>query len=278
MVMQAKVACGSIAALVRESSEMRLPLSFDRSSPPRVRELVAKLRQIIFETPSGARLGRESELCIKLGCNQGMLRQVARQLEVQGLICVKRGPGGGYFASRPDENSVIDLAALYLVGVGTTMNDAMLACRGMTMDAARIAAERSRVSEATDSMRELLEELKQRIPEDMDSEAFILDEERIDQAIFAIVGIKVLRMFVNILNRFSLKDFGRSMFSRQPDRRRLYREERLRTLESILAGDPDGAEKSMRRVLNMVNDWLPTEALHQPIGRDMALADDDNTP
>jgi DNA-binding FadR family transcriptional regulator len=55
-------------------------------------------------------------------------------------------------------------------------------------------------------------------------------------------------------------------------------EERLRTLESILAGDPDGAEKSMRRVLNMVNDWLPTEALHQPIGRDMALADDDNTP
>src|ERR1700722_7548642 len=137
---------------------MRLPLSVDSRSPPRVRELSAMLRQIIFETPAGVRLGRESELCLKLGCNQGMLRQVARQLEVQGLICVKRGPSGGYFASRPAENSVLDLAALYLVGVGTTMNDAMVACRGMTLDAARIAAERSRVSDATDSMRDLLKE------------------------------------------------------------------------------------------------------------------------
>src|ERR1700730_631966 len=118
--------------------QTRLPLSVDQHSPPRVRELVATLRQIIFEHPPESLLGRESELCLKLGCNQGMLRQVARQLEAQGLLFIKRGASCGYFASRPKENAVLDLAALYLVGAGTTLRDAMLACRGMAIDAARV--------------------------------------------------------------------------------------------------------------------------------------------
>ena len=251
--------------------QTKLPLSFDQHSPPRVRELVARLRQIIFENPPGALLGRESELCLRLGCNQGMLRQVARQLEAHGLLNIRRGPNGGYFGSRPMETAVLDLAALYLVGVGTTLRDAMIACRGMTTDAARVAAEKCPGSETSAAMDELLRELRTRIPEDMDSHAFIVDEERIDQAIFAVVGVKALRLFINILNRFSLKDFGKTLFGRQPERRRLYREERLRTLEAILAGDGDSAEESMRRVLNMINAWLPAEALDQPIGRDMAL-------
>lgn len=254
--------------------QTRLPLSVDQHSPPRVREVVARLRQVIFENPPGALLGRESELCLRLGCNQGMLRQVARQLEAQGLLYIKRGPNGGYFASRPTESAVLDLAALYLVGVGTTLRDAMIACRGMAIDAARVAAERCPGSETNTSLRELVRELETRIPEDMDSHAFILDEERIDQAIFATVGIKALRMFINILNRFSLKDFGKTLFGRQPERRRLYRAERLRTLEAILAGDGNAAEESMRRVLNMINTWLPAEALDRPIGRDMALTDE----
>jgi GntR family transcriptional regulator, transcriptional repressor for pyruvate dehydrogenase complex len=254
--------------------QTRLPLSVDQHSPPRVRELVARLRQIIFEYPAGTLLGRENELCLRLGCNQGMLRQVARQLEAQGLLYIRRGPNGGYFASRPAENAVLDLAALYLVGVGTTLRDTMMACRGMAIDAARAAAEKYSSSEKSVSMRELLEELGTRIPEDMDSHAFILDEERIDQAIFAVVNIKALRMFINILNRFSLKDFGKTLFGRQPERRRVYREERLRTLEAIIAGDGNAAEASMRRVLNMINTWLPAEALDQPIGRDMVLTDE----
>lgn len=248
-----------------------LPLSVDQHSPPRVRELVARLRQIIFEHPPGTLIGRESELCLRLGCNQGMLRQVARQLEPQGLLYIKKGPNGGYFASRPTEDAVLDLAALYLVGVGTTLRDTLIACRGMAIDAARVAAERYPTSEMSGALRELLQELRTRIPEDMDSHAFVLDEERIDQAIFAIVGIKALRLFVNILNRFSLKDFGKTMFGRQPERRRLYREERLHTLEAILTGDGNAAEESMRRVLDMINMWLPPGALDQPIGRDMAL-------
>lgn len=254
--------------------QTRLPLSVDQHSPPRVRDLVARLRQVIFENEPGGLLGRESELCLKLGCNQGMLRQVARQLEAQGLLYIRRGVNGGYFASRPMETAVLDLAALYLVGVGTTLRDALLACRGMAIDAARIAAERYPTSDMSESVRELLRDLATRIPEDMDSHAFTLDEERIDQVMFGVVGIKALRLFVNILNRFSLKDFGKILFGRQPERRRLYREERVRTLEAIVAGDGDAAEKSMRRVLDMISAWLPAEALDQPIGRDMALAGD----
>lgn len=252
----------------------KLSLSVDQHSPPRVRAVVAQLRQIIFDSRPGVLLGRENELCLKLGCNQGMLRQVARQLEVQGMLYIKKGPGGGYFASRPSEGTILDLAALYLVGVGTTLQDALLACRGIAVDAARIAAERCATSVARPQMQALLEELQQRIPEDMDSKAFIVDEERIDQAIFAVVGVNALRMFINILNRFALNDFDHAMFERQPRRRRLYSEERLRTLEAILASDCDGAEASMRRVLDMINAWLPADALARPIGRDMALSAD----
>lgn len=248
----------------------------ENRDPRRLREVTVALRAIVLQTAPDTLIGRENELRLRLGCHQGLLRQVARRLEAQGLLYIRRGPAGGYFASRPAEDLVIDTAALYLVGSGITLRDALLATRGMAIDAARIAAVRIGDGNAP-ALRALIEDLRATIPEDTDAGTFIADEERIDRAIFDIVGIRALQLFVNMLNRFSLKDFGESMFTRRPERRGAYRTERLRTLDAILSGDAEAAQHSMGAVLDMIDAWIPAEALDRRVGLDMALPGDGAT-
>lgn len=241
--------------------------------PRRLSEVTVALRSIVLQTPPGALIGRENELMLRLGCHQNLLRQVARRLEAQGLLFIRRGAAGGYFASRPDEDLVIDTAALYLVGEGITLRDALLTTRGMVIDAAGIAADRAQGQPAAVA-RALLEELRGTIPEDTGAQIFLADEERIDRAIFGIVGIGALQLFINMLNRFSLAEFGEAMFTRQPARRGVYRAERLKTIEAILARDVGAARHSMMRVTDMIDGWLSAEDLDQQVGHQMILPGD----
>lgn len=62
----------------------------------------------------GDYLGSEESLTQKLGITGPTLRQAIRLLEHEGVIGVKRGVGGGYFANRPDAKTTSRVAAAYL--------------------------------------------------------------------------------------------------------------------------------------------------------------------
>lgn len=74
----------------------------------------ARLRAAVLEVPDGTLLGGEDVLQGRLGVSRPTMRQVARVLEREGLLRVRRGKNGGYFAARPDPDFIETVVASYL--------------------------------------------------------------------------------------------------------------------------------------------------------------------
>src|SRR5579862_179332 len=75
---------------------------------------VAKLRALILARAPGSQIGSLTELAELLGVGVVTLQQAARILEHEGLLLVRRGPGGGYYGTRPDEAALERSVAAYL--------------------------------------------------------------------------------------------------------------------------------------------------------------------
>ncbi len=75
---------------------------------------IVDLRNLALDTDHGALLGSEQLLSAKLGISRATLRQVARLLEREGVLKVRRGIRGGYFAARPDVDWIVNGASAYL--------------------------------------------------------------------------------------------------------------------------------------------------------------------
>lgn len=122
----------------------------------------SRLRAIIAGTEEGAFLGGEIELQQALEISRTTLRQVARLLEREGALTVKRGANGGYFASRPSYASIEAALIAYLeilnVGIGEllaiasiTWAETVRQAAGLNNDASKALAKRlSRTVRAVD--------------------------------------------------------------------------------------------------------------------------------
>ena len=79
-----------------------------------VQETAAKLRDLVFAREPEALIGSLPELARQLGVGIVTVQQAARILEHEGLLEVRRGPGGGYYGQRPDEAALERSLAAYL--------------------------------------------------------------------------------------------------------------------------------------------------------------------
>lgn len=84
----------------------------DRRRP--VLETTAQLRELVFAGAPGARIGALPELAKNLGVGIVTVQQAARILEHEGLLVVRRGPGGGYYGQRPDAATLERMIAAYM--------------------------------------------------------------------------------------------------------------------------------------------------------------------
>lgn len=88
------------------------------SEPQQRRNLVpataARLREMILAREPGALLGSLTEIAQQLGVGIVTVQQAARVLEHEGLLEVRRGPGGGYYGKRPDEAALERSVAAYI--------------------------------------------------------------------------------------------------------------------------------------------------------------------
>lgn len=80
-------------------SGVREPASGRRNVVP---SAVEALRNRIFAQDDGVLIGSLPELASALGVGIVTIQQAARILEHEGLLEVRRGPGGGYYGRRPD--------------------------------------------------------------------------------------------------------------------------------------------------------------------------------
>jgi DNA-binding FadR family transcriptional regulator len=83
--------------------------------------LADKLREaVLTEFASGELLGSEDELVARYGVSRPTLRQAMRVLQAEGLIGVRRGNSGGFFARTPSVQALSRLASLMLRHQGAT--------------------------------------------------------------------------------------------------------------------------------------------------------------
>lgn len=117
--------------------------------PPRrstkLSELVA--REIVHDIaarglPPQSMLPPESVMLEHYGVGRASLREALRVLEVQGLISIKPGPGGGPVVSGVDSRHFGKMTTLYLHVAGATFGDVLQARMVIEPVMVRLAAER----------------------------------------------------------------------------------------------------------------------------------------
>jgi DNA-binding FadR family transcriptional regulator len=67
-----------------------------------VQDAAEALRELVFAADPETRIGALPDLARALGVGITTVQQAARILEHEGLLEVRRGPGGGYYGRRPD--------------------------------------------------------------------------------------------------------------------------------------------------------------------------------
>src|ERR1700730_2250291 len=90
-----------------------------------VQAAAAKLRDMILAREPGTQIGSLNEVAQLLGVGIVTVQQAARILEHEGLLAVRRGPGGGYYGTRPDEAALERAFAAYMRVHGVDYRDAV---------------------------------------------------------------------------------------------------------------------------------------------------------
>ena len=85
-----------------------------RPGQPLVQAAADRLRDLILAQAPGTQIGSLSEVAQTLGVGIVTVQQAARVLEHEGLLEVRRGPGGGYYGARPDDAALERSVAAYL--------------------------------------------------------------------------------------------------------------------------------------------------------------------
>jgi DNA-binding FadR family transcriptional regulator len=141
------------------------------------------LRAIILDSEEGVLLGSEEALIARLGCARSTVRQVARLLEREGLLRVRRGINGGYFGARPDAGTIEATVSTYLATLEMDPQDVTIMASALWLEAMRKAAgaPAEEIERLTTPLRKRLKALRDHATYDevraleMDSQAVVFE-------------------------------------------------------------------------------------------------------
>jgi DNA-binding FadR family transcriptional regulator len=112
----------------------------NREARTTVEAASAALRAMVLGMPSGTLIGNEDVLIDRLGCARSTVKQVARLLEREGLLQVRRGNNGGYFGARPDARTIEASVSSHLEALHVDPNDVTLVASALWVEVVRKAA------------------------------------------------------------------------------------------------------------------------------------------
>ena len=164
-----------------------------------------RLRSIVLDAEEGAFIGSEDALMAQLGCSRNTVRQVARLLEREGVLRVKRGINGGYFGSRPDAGTIEATVAAYLETLDMDPQDVTILASALWVEAMRkaVAANRDRVEET-------VERLRKRVLSIKDSATFAQVQKvelEMQSAIFELANTSYIKLIFDVNVAFSVRKF-----------------------------------------------------------------------
>jgi len=239
----------------RDDGAVRDVLRAPRRLPKAAEVLADELRGQIIRSgkPAGTQLTTEAELIEEHGFSRGTVREALRLLEAEGLISIRRGPRGGVSVAQPDLSAVSRSLSL-LFTVDETPLGAFFEFRKLVEPyAARLAA-----SADEDSRRRLVA-FAEATPDDDPERATNFHRELAECAGNTIVRVMLVALH-NVLDRHvRLEAIDERQVSEVAEVHR-------RIARAILDGQPDTAERRMRRHLEAFEALLREQGrLDQPI-------------
>jgi DNA-binding FadR family transcriptional regulator len=166
----------------------------------------ARLRSLSLAAADGDLLGGEDALIASLGFSRSTVRQAARLLEREGLVRVKRGPAGGYFACRPDVTTIEMSVSAYLETLDVEFKDISNIASALWVEAVRKAT-----THGGDRARELADRLIDQVEAMPDTASFTMVrslEQETRSAIFALADSRYVELIFNINTAFGLRAFA----------------------------------------------------------------------
>lgn len=206
-----------------------------------VQEAAAKLRDIILERESGAQIGSLNDVAQLLGVGIVTVQQAARILEHEGLLAVRRGPGGGYYGARPDEAALERSVAAYMRVHGFGYREALEMTTLLDCDIIPAAA---RCNDET--VRDMFRELLSRIDICVTRELRATFEADLRDVLFKVVARPLMELLLGVTTQFYKADSQPPLFFGE-DGVLAWRIGRRRILEAILKQDEELARFEAER-------------------------------
>lgn len=200
-----------------------------------------KLRSFALGLEEGSFIGSEDDVLGRLEVSRVTMRQAARLLEREGVLRVRRGINGGYFAARPSVEMVENIVCTYLDTLGLDSKHTGGVATALWMETLRQAANADR-----GATRALTEELALEFNA-LPADATLNDISKLEQSsrsrIFRLIEGAYIEVFFRINSTFSRMQVAaevggasgvRQHFPQFLDR---WRKAKLMELEAIAEGD-----------------------------------------
>lgn len=220
-----------------------------RQAKPNITSAAAKLRNIIWSAEDGHLLGSEEDLTGMLGVSRPTVRQVARLLEREGLLRVRRGINGGYFAARPSVEVIEGAVSAYLEMMEADDEELSEIASALWVIVVGKAAKLP-----VEAKTAVLESLKSKVRSLRDDALFddmLAVEEAGRKEIFKLINSPYIELIFHInrssaVRKFPLRPGDRDSTEEHSEFIKVWRTAKLLELEAIMAGDRTLAELAGR--------------------------------
>jgi DNA-binding FadR family transcriptional regulator len=186
----------------------------------------------------GTALPPEREMLEEYGVARGTLREALRFLEIQGVITIKTGPGGGPIVARPESRHFASVIAMLLQLSHTSFRSVLEARSVLEPALARMAAQR-----IDDASIERLKESVRIMEEHVDDDRFLEENQRFHSIIAEAAGNTVFALIMTSLNWIA--DATPLAVEYPPETRKAICKEHRRIVSAIAARDPERAAAAM---------------------------------
>lgn len=217
-----------------------------------------RMRDLILAHEAGVTIGELPDVAKSLGVGIVTVQQAARILEHEGLLEVRRGPGGGYFGRRPDAASLERLLAAYLRVHGSYQYEALEMMTHLDCELIPAAA-----GSITDGFVGDLRALADRVELCTTSEERVAFEDDFHAVVFRIVDRPLIELLAKVSMR-SYRNHAVPPIFEGDEGLIAWRKWRSDVIAAILARDPERARFEAERHRRQLLQRLERNAVGPP--------------
>ncbi|WP_345416923.1 hypothetical protein [Halioxenophilus aromaticivorans] len=215
-----------------------------------VAETIEKLRELVFASDPDTFLGSMNDVAKQLGVGIVTTQQATRILEHEGLLAIKRGPGGGYYGIRPNDEALERSFSAFMRSHNIDYTEAFETTVSLDCDLVQAAAELPAAITQTK-----INDLLNTIELCENAEDCIQFEVAFRGTLFDLVDKPLLQLLARVAMQQYKASPQHGLFDGQFDLT-LWRVGRKRILRAILAQDSELAYFEAQRYRTLCRSWI----------------------